>query len=157
MKPESAGTMPSRESEVAIVPTNLGKTEGREGPLLPSFVQCWERQPDCPRKGRLHPGPVEPRQRCPRDLNLPANFRGRYTEWPSNNRKGGLRFSTIRSVGRTSCKRPWRRVKSNHGAAGVDQVEIDEVLEYGEARFLGEIAQALRDGTTGPITPLWRR
>jgi len=48
-------------------------------------------------------------------------------------------------------------VKSNHGAAGVDKVEIDEVLEYGEARFLGEIAQALRDGTTGPITPLWRR
>lgn len=41
----------------------------------------------------------------------------------------------------------WRRVKSNKGAAGVDDVDIDEVREYGEARFLGEIEQALRDGS----------
>jgi len=58
-KPESAATMPSRESEGAVIPRNLGKTEGREGPLLPSFVQCWERQPDRPREGRLNPGPIE--------------------------------------------------------------------------------------------------
>ena len=31
-KPESAETMPGRESEVAVVPVDLGKTEGREGP-----------------------------------------------------------------------------------------------------------------------------
>jgi len=43
----------------------------------------------------------------------------------------------------------WQRVKSNKGAAGVDEVAIDEIREYGEARFLGEIAQALRDGSTG--------
>src|SRR6266849_5584773 len=66
-KPESAGTTPSRESVVAVVPMNLGKTEGREGPLLPSFVQSWERQPDCPRKGRLHPGPIKPGAKRPRD------------------------------------------------------------------------------------------
>ena len=41
-----------------------------------------------------------------RDWTMPTNCRGRYTEWPSNNRKGGSRFSTTRSVGRTSCKRP---------------------------------------------------
>ena len=41
----------------------------------------------------------------------------------------------------------WRRVKSNKGAAGVDDVDIDEVREYGEARFLGEIEQAMRDGS----------
>ena len=58
MIPESAVTMPGRESEVAIVPMNLGITEGREGPLLPSSVQRWERQPECPRKGRLNHGPV---------------------------------------------------------------------------------------------------
>jgi len=39
----------------------------------------------------------------------------------------------------------WRRVKSNKGAAGVDEVDIDEIREYGEARFLNEIEQALRD------------
>jgi RNA-directed DNA polymerase len=41
----------------------------------------------------------------------------------------------------------WQRVKSNKGAAGVDEVDIDEVREYGEARFLGEIEQALRNGS----------
>jgi retron-type reverse transcriptase len=41
----------------------------------------------------------------------------------------------------------WQRVKSNKGAAGVDEVAIDEIREYGEGRFLGEIAQELRDGS----------
>ncbi len=41
----------------------------------------------------------------------------------------------------------WRRVKSNKGAAGVDDVDIDEIREYGEARFLGEIEQELRNGS----------
>ena len=41
----------------------------------------------------------------------------------------------------------WQRVKSNKGAAGVDEVGIDEIREYGEARFLGEIEQELRDGS----------
>ena len=41
----------------------------------------------------------------------------------------------------------WQRVKSNKGAAGVDEVDIDEIREYGEVRFLSEIAQELRDGS----------
>jgi len=41
----------------------------------------------------------------------------------------------------------WRRVKSNKGAAGVDEVDIDAVREYGEARYLSEIEQELRDGS----------
>jgi RNA-directed DNA polymerase len=41
----------------------------------------------------------------------------------------------------------WQRVKSNKGAAGVDEVDIDEVREYGEARFLKEIEQELRDAS----------
>jgi RNA-directed DNA polymerase len=40
-----------------------------------------------------------------------------------------------------------QRMKSNKGAAGVDEVAIDEIREYHEARFLGEIAQELRDGS----------
>jgi RNA-directed DNA polymerase len=38
-------------------------------------------------------------------------------------------------------------VKSNQGAAGVDEVDIDEIREYGEARFLAEIEQELHDGS----------
>ena len=41
----------------------------------------------------------------------------------------------------------WQRVKSNKGAAGVDEVAIDEIREYGEARFLSEIEQELRNGS----------
>src|SRR5215471_16561608 len=106
MNSESAGTTPNRESVVVVVPMKLGKTECREGPLLPSSVQRWERQPECPRKGRLNTGPVEPGAKRPLDLILPTNSRGRYTEWPSSSRKGDSRFSTIRSVDRTLCKRP---------------------------------------------------
>jgi len=56
VKPESAASKPGRESEVAKVPLNFGTTEGREGPLLSSSERNRERQPDCPRKGRLNPG-----------------------------------------------------------------------------------------------------
>jgi len=38
----------------------------------------------------------------------------------------------------------WQRVRSNKGAAGVDQVEINAVGEYGEDRFLNELEQELR-------------
>jgi RNA-directed DNA polymerase len=38
----------------------------------------------------------------------------------------------------------WQRVKSNKGAAGVDQVDIDAIREYGEDRFLNELEQELR-------------
>jgi len=38
----------------------------------------------------------------------------------------------------------WRRVKSNKGAAGVDQVDIDAIRDYGEERFLHELEQELR-------------
>src|SRR5256714_13073137 len=97
-EPESAATKPGRGSEVATVPRNFGTTEGREGPLLSSSERNRERPPDCPRKGRLNPGPVKPGAKRPRDSTMPANCNGRYTEWPSNNRKGGSRFSTIRFV-----------------------------------------------------------
>jgi RNA-directed DNA polymerase len=38
----------------------------------------------------------------------------------------------------------WQRVKFNKGAAGVDQVDIDTIREYGEERFLRELEQELR-------------
>ena len=38
----------------------------------------------------------------------------------------------------------WQRVKSNKGAAGVDQVDIDAIRDYGEERFLNEVEQELR-------------
>src|ERR1035437_391748 len=78
---------------------------------------------------------------------MPANCKGPYTEWPSNNRKGGSRFSYDKVCRQDILQEAWRRVKSNKGAAGVDEVDIEEIREYGETRFLGEIEQELRDGS----------
>src|ERR1700694_3189347 len=64
---ELTGETLSGPAEAAAVPRTLGTTEGREGPLLPSCVQSWERQPECPREGRLNPGPVKPSAKRPRD------------------------------------------------------------------------------------------
>jgi retron-type reverse transcriptase len=38
----------------------------------------------------------------------------------------------------------WQRVKTNKGAAGVDQVDINAIREYGEDQFLNELEQELR-------------
>ena len=38
----------------------------------------------------------------------------------------------------------WQRVKSNKGAAGVDQIDIETIRAYGEERFLKEVAGELR-------------
>ena len=88
-EPESAVTRPGRESEVAKVPLNFGKTGGREGPLLSSSERNRERQPDCPRRGRLNPGPVKPGAKRPRDPIMPAICNGRYTGGQATSR-GGL-------------------------------------------------------------------
>jgi len=41
----------------------------------------------------------------------------------------------------------WQRVKQNGGAAGVDQMTLDDVKQYGEERLVTELAQALREKT----------
>ena len=41
----------------------------------------------------------------------------------------------------------WQRVKSNKGAAGVDKIDIEAILEYGEERFLLELQAALQQET----------
>lgn len=41
----------------------------------------------------------------------------------------------------------WRRVKENGGAAGVDKVDMEDVKEYGEERFLLEIQEELKTET----------
>jgi RNA-directed DNA polymerase len=44
----------------------------------------------------------------------------------------------------------WKRVRSNRGAAGVDQTTIADIEGYGVERFLQEIQQTLRAGTYRP-------
>jgi len=44
----------------------------------------------------------------------------------------------------------WKRVRKNRGAAGVDQVTLAAVEEYGVERMLGELQCALREGRYRP-------
>ena len=133
MIPESAGTKPSRESEVAILPVNLGKTEGREGPLLPSWVPCWKRQPDCP-QGKAQPRPNRAeRQALARFDKARKLQRALYR---AAKQQPERRFTLLYDkVGRQDIlQEAWQRVKSNKGAAGVDEVDIDE--KHGSSRRL---------------------
>ena len=46
----------------------------------------------------------------------------------------------------------WRRVKANRGSAGIDGVTIRHIVEeYGEARFVREVQEALQKGTYRPL------
>jgi RNA-directed DNA polymerase len=44
----------------------------------------------------------------------------------------------------------WKRVRKNRGAAGVDRVTLAQVEAYGVERMLGELQQALRQGSYRP-------
>jgi group II intron reverse transcriptase/maturase len=50
----------------------------------------------------------------------------------------------------------WRRVKRNHGSAGVDRETLAEIEQYGVERMLDELHAALRAGTYRP-RPVLRR
>jgi hypothetical protein len=129
---------------VATVLLNFGKTGGREGPLLSSSDQNRERQPECSRKGKLNPGPVSPSAKRPRDLN-PARKLQR-TLYRVAKQQPERRFTLLydKVWRRDILQEAWRRVKSNKGAAGVDQVDIDSIRDYGEGRFLLELERELR-------------
>lgn len=44
----------------------------------------------------------------------------------------------------------WRLVRAKRGAAGVDGQTLRDIEAYGEERWLGELAQALKDKTYRP-------
>jgi RNA-directed DNA polymerase len=50
----------------------------------------------------------------------------------------------------------WRRVKQNHGSAGVDRETIADVEKQGEERFLEELRELLRRGEYRPAAVLRR-
>jgi RNA-directed DNA polymerase len=48
-------------------------------------------------------------------------------------------------------ERAWESVRANHGAAGIDQITIADVEEYGIAKLLDELAADLKDGRWRPL------
>ena len=71
--------------------------------------------------------------------------------WAAAKRAPGRRFHALYGqICRDDVLREaWRRVRSNRGAAGVDQQSIGSVEQYGVHRFLTELAAQLRAGEYG--------
>lgn len=68
----------------------------------------------------------------------------------SNGVRGGKWHSLIDKVyAAQTLWAAWQRVAANHGAAGIDRMSIER-FEAQAARYLGELARALREGSYQP-------
>src|SRR5215510_3844883 len=97
-----------------------------------------------PPQGKAQPRPNRAKRRAPARLD---NARKRQrTLYRVAKQQPERRFTLLYDkVCRQDIRREaWHRVKSNKGAAGVDQVDIDAIREYGEDRFLSQVEQELR-------------
>jgi RNA-directed DNA polymerase len=119
--------------------------EGRAA--TPIIGPLWERTAGLPPRGKAQPRPNRAKRKAPARLDNVHKLQR--TLYRVAKQQPERRFPLLydKVCRQDILQEAWRRVKSNKGAAGVDDVDIDEVREYGEARFLGEIEQALRDGS----------
>ena len=64
----------------------------------------------------------------------------------------GRRFHALwdKVLRRDVLGRAWAAVRANNGAPGIDKLTLADVEEYGVSRFLGEIAEELREGRYRP-------
>lgn len=65
----------------------------------------------------------------------------------------GRRFHALydKVLRRDVLERAWESVRANRGAAGIDQVTIADVEQYGVGRLLDELAAELKDGRWRPL------
>ena len=119
--------------------------EGRAA--TPIIGPLWERTAGLPPRGKAQPRPNRAKRKAPARLDNVRKLQR--TLYRVAKQQPERRFALLydKVCRQDILQEAWRRVKSNKGAAGVDEGDIDEVREYGEARFLGEIEQALRDGS----------
>jgi len=89
-------------------------------------------------------GPNDPGGRKPREKVRQLQRR----LWAAAKRQPGRRFHALYDLmaRRDVLVEAWRRVRSNKGAAGVDNETIAEVEQHGVERFLEELGVALREG-----------
>src|SRR5438309_7815589 len=100
-----------------------------------------------PPQGKAQPRQKPTERRAPVRLNNARKLQR--TLYRVAKQQPGRRFTLLydKVCRQDILQEAWQRVKSNKGAAGVDQVDIDEIREHGEARFLSEIEQELRGGS----------
>lgn len=100
-----------------------------------------------PPRGKAQPRPNRAKRKAPARLNNARKLQR--TLYRVAKQQPERRFTLLydKVCRQDILQEAWRRVKSNKGASGVDEVDIDEIREYGEAQFLGELEQELRDGS----------
>jgi len=119
--------------------------EGRAA--TPIIGPLWGKAAGLPPRGKAQPRPNQAKRKAPARLDHARKLQR--TLYRVAKQQPERRFTLLydKVCRQDILQEAWRRVKSNKGAAGVDDVDIDEVREYGEARFLGEIEQELRNGS----------
>ena len=97
-----------------------------------------------PPQGKAQPRPNRAKRRAPARLDNARKLQR--TLYRVAKQQPERRFTLLydKVCRQDILREAWHRVKSNKGAAGVDQVDIDAIREYGEDRFLSEVEQELR-------------
>lgn len=97
-----------------------------------------------PPQGKAQPRPSQARRKAPARLDNARKLQR--TLYRVAKQQPERRFTLLydKVCRQDILQEAWKRVKSNKGAAGVDQVEIEAIDEYGEERFLNELEQELR-------------
>ena len=97
-----------------------------------------------PPQGKAQPRPSQARRKAPARLDNARKLQR--TLYRVAKQQPERRFTLLydKVCRQDILQEAWQRVKSNKGAAGVDQVDIDAIREYGEERFLNELEQELR-------------
>ena len=151
-KPKAKSSRAQRESEGIVVPDGGVQTSsakavrhnaaGGKGPCGGHAAGAGKREGMAGQTGPNDPGGDESRDKV-RQLQRQL--------WAAAKRAPGRRFHALYDQ---MCRddilhEAWRRVRRNHGAAGVDRVSIGEVEQYGVQRFLQELGEVLRAGEYG--------
>ncbi len=148
-----------RESDGVVVP-RIGVQYNAPGGKGPDFGHAGNggtRQGMAGTARSTHPG-----GRTPVELHrLPPTDKVRQLQrqlWAAAKQSPERRFHALhdRIFRADVLEEAWRRVRSNRGAAGVDQVTLADVEAYGVERMLDELARDLRAGRYRPA-PVRRR
>jgi len=107
--------------------------------------------------GPNYPGGSQPADGAVSEMALVAPRRPKARElqrklWAAAKRSPNRRFHALHDrIWRGDVLREaWKRVRKNKGAAGIDQVTLAAVEEYGAERLLVELQRDLREGTYRP-------
>jgi RNA-directed DNA polymerase len=140
-KPKAKSAAAQRESEGTMVPVIAVKKNaaGGKGPYGGSVGGAGKREGMAAQSGPNYLGGAKPRDKV-RQLQRRL--------WAAAKRSPERRFHALYDhLARSDVlAEAWKRVRSNKGAAGVDEQTLAEVEQYGVERFLQELGAALSEG-----------